>query len=223
LSFAHTLSLALDNAQKLKQVESVRHDLDYLAQFDALTGLPNRSLLTERLLQAITLAEQKKSSQALLFIDLDDFKRVNDSLGHMVGDTLLADVAKRLPDCLSQNDTLTRFAGDEFVVLMPSINEPVDAASVAEKIISTFQQPFLIDAYEVYISVSIGIAFFSEGISSVDHALADADNALRHSKELGKNQYHFFSDEMNNSVQNHFDLENRLRRAIAGNELQLFY
>ncbi|WP_289284305.1 MULTISPECIES: EAL domain-containing protein [unclassified Methylophaga] len=223
LSFAHTLSLALDNAQKLKQVEKVRHDLDYLAHFDALTGLPNRALLTDRLQQAVKLAAQKKVSQALLFIDLDDFKRVNDSLGHMVGDALLAEVAKRLPESLSKNDTLTRFAGDEFVVLMTYINEPVDAANIAEKIISSFHQPFVIDEHEVFVSISIGIAFFNEGIDSVDQALSDADNALRHAKALGKNQYHFFSDEMNNSVQNHFELENRLRRAIADNELQLHY
>ncbi|SFK37847.1 EAL domain-containing protein [Methylophaga sulfidovorans] len=223
LSFAHTLSLALDNAQKIEQVEKARYDLDYLAHFDALTGLPNRSLLTDRLKQAVILASQKKTAQALLFIDLDDFKRVNDSLGHMVGDSLLSAVAKRLPESLNKNDTLTRFAGDEFVVLMTYINEPVDAANIAETIISSFYEPFTIGIHEVYISISIGIAFFSDGIESVDQALSDADNALRHAKALGKNQYHFFSDEMNSSVQNHFELENRLRRAITDNELELYY
>ncbi|MEC9411211.1 MAG: EAL domain-containing protein [Pseudomonadota bacterium] len=223
LSFAHTLSLALDNAQKLEQVEKARHDLDYLAYFDALTGLPNRSLLTDRLQQAVKLAAQKKLSQALLFIDLDDFKRVNDSLGHLVGDELLSAVAKRLPESLSKNDTLTRFAGDEFVVLMTYINEPVDAANIAENIISSFHAPFIIGEHEVYVSISIGIAFFNDGIESVDQALSDADNALRHAKALGKNQYHFFSDDMNSSVQNHFELENRLRRAIVDNELELYY
>ncbi|KKN46689.1 hypothetical protein LCGC14_0670540, partial [marine sediment metagenome] len=223
LSFAHTLSLALDSERKLALVEQARYDLNYLAHFDALTELPNRALLTERLQQAIKRAKQEKVSQALLFIDLDDFKRINDSLGHMVGDEVLSLVAKRLPKNLSQNDTLSRFAGDEFVVLMSHIHEPLDAANVAENIISSFEQPFLVDEQEVYVSISIGIAFFSNGLESVDQALADADNALRHAKALGKNQYHFFSEEMNSSVQNHFEIENRLRRAIADNELVLYY
>ncbi|MDD5581446.1 MAG: EAL domain-containing protein [Methylobacter sp.] len=222
-SFAHSLSLVLDNAREMQEVKKARQSLDYMAHFDALTDLPNRTLLKDRAQQAISHAQRNGSMIGILFLDLDNFKVVNDTIGHTLGDVLLKRVAHRLAECLRDSDTAARLGGDEFIVMLPDLSDVQDAAKVAAKILESLTLPVDIDQHKVFVSVSIGISIYPNNSQNMDGLLADADGAMHHAKKLGKNNYQFFTPEMNSSAQKYMKLEKHLRRALEQNELALYY
>lgn len=171
--------------------------MSHLAQHDALTGLPNRSLLAERLSRAIGLARRHRKQVALLFLDLDCFKHVNDSLGHAIGDQVLRSVADRLAECVRDTDTVCRQGGDEFVILLAEIERPRDAGSVAEKLRAAIAVPHLIGGQEVHVTSSIGISVFPDDGVDVEPVMRNADAAMYRAKATGGNHFEFFSADMN--------------------------
>lgn len=172
----------------------------HLAQHDFLTGLPNRVLLTERCSQAMGQANRHKKQVGLLFLDLDFFKRINDSLGHAIGDLLLQSVADRLVAGVRATDTVCRQGGDEFVILLAEIEQPRDATYVAEKLLAAFTLPHRIEGDELYVSLSIGISIYPDDGDSVDRVMQNADTAMFHAKADGRNKYQFFRPDMNLSA-----------------------
>jgi len=223
LSFATSLSLVLDNAREMEEVKRARQSLNYMAHFDALTDLPNRTLLKDRAEQAISHAQRNGSMVGILFLDLDNFKLVNDTIGHTLGDVLLKRVADRISDCLRDGDTAARLGGDEFIVMLPDISDIQDAAKVASKILESLTPPLDVDQHEIFVSISIGISIYPNNSKDMDGLWADADSAMYHAKKLGKNNYQFFTPEMNSSAQNYMKLEKHLRRALEQDELALYY
>jgi diguanylate cyclase (GGDEF)-like protein len=223
LSFAHSLSLVIDNAREIEEVKRARQRLDYIAHFDALTELPNRTLLTDRALQFITQAQRRHGIIAFLFLDLDNFKAINDTFGHAVGDELLRAVAKRISGCLREGDTPSRMGGDEFIIMLPHIADSLDAAKVAIKILHALNEPLQVQQHQIYSRASIGISIYPDNSLSFDELLAQADSALYHAKKLGKNNYQFFTPEMNSAAQHYLKLEHHLRQALELDELVLHY
>jgi diguanylate cyclase (GGDEF)-like protein/PAS domain S-box-containing protein len=195
----------------------------HLAQHDALTGLPNRVLLTERLSQAVALALRHGKQGALLFLDLDGFKDVNDSLGHAVGDLLLQAVAERLCKCVRATDTVCRQGGDEFVILLPEIERPVDTTQVADKLLAAFAGPFMVGEHELHVTASIGISVYPDDGHSADSVMQNADAAMYHAKEGGHDCYRFFRPDMNVRAVHRHEIEIRLRRALANGEFLVHY
>ncbi|MDR5893592.1 diguanylate cyclase [Halomonas mongoliensis] len=169
----------------------------YLAQHDALTGLPNRALMTERLSRAIGLARRHRHMVALLYLDLDAFKPINDSLGHAVGDCLLQAVAGRLRDCMRDIDTVCRQGGDEFVILLAEIRHPEDACRVADKLLAVLGRPYRIQGHTLLITLSIGISLYPDDAEEADTLMHNADMAMYHAKRNGRNGHQCFSAEMN--------------------------
>jgi diguanylate cyclase (GGDEF)-like protein len=169
----------------------------HLAQHDFLTGLPNRVLLTERLSQAIGLAHRHRKQVALLFLDLDNFKRINDTLGHVSGDQLLQLVADRLTACVRATDTVCRQGGDEFVILLAEIEQPQDAAHIAGKLRVALAVPHLIGGHELHVTLSIGISVFPDDGIDVATVMQNADTAMFHAKARGRDNYQFFRADMN--------------------------
>ncbi|MDX2298249.1 MAG: EAL domain-containing protein, partial [Xanthomonadaceae bacterium] len=195
----------------------------HMAQHDPLTDLPNRLLLEDRLRQAIALAERNARAAAVLFIDLDRFKLINDSLGHAVGDRLLQHVARVLVSCVRRSDTVCRLGGDEFVVLLPEINGPRDAMHVADKLLTALQTPVVLDGDELRVSCSIGISMFPSDGADPPTLLKNADAAMYHAKHGGRNRHAFFTDEINERAHARLQTETRLQRAIEVGELRLHY
>ena len=193
-----------------------------LAHFDALTGLPNRSLLADRCQQALGAAQRHGQCVALLFLDLDHFKNINDALGHRVGDALLCAVAQRLSGLLREQDTIARLGGDEFILVLPD-TDAVGAAHVAEKLLRAADQPFDIDAHELVITPSIGIAMYPQDGKDFDTLSRCADAAMYIAKQGGRNHYRFFTAEMQADSDRSLLLENALRRALERNQLYLHY
>jgi diguanylate cyclase (GGDEF)-like protein/PAS domain S-box-containing protein len=198
--------------------------IQQLATRDALTGLPNRLLLNDRLTLSIGHARRQGSSLALLFIDLDRFKYINDSLGHVIGDAFLKRVAERLSSIMRQGDTLARIGGDEFVVLLENIVALEDAAGqVARKIINSFAEPFSVEGHTLSCSCSIGISVYPSDATDPQMLIRDADTAMYHVKETGRGAYRYFSAEMNTRMQERLQIEIGLRRAIGARQFELVY
>ncbi|GBG12525.1 diguanylate cyclase [Novimethylophilus kurashikiensis] len=197
--------------------------MTYLAEHDFLTDLPNRLLLNDRLSQSLTLARRDGYFVALMFIDLDHFKNINDSLGHEVGDQLLKMMSKRFLACLRDSDTLSRQGGDEFIVLLPEIADHFAPAEVAEKLLNAAATPFNISGTELRVSASIGIAVFPDDGDTVEALTKSADAAMYHAKSLGRNNYQFFTQAMNERVSELALLEHNLRRAVEHNEFELAF
>jgi diguanylate cyclase (GGDEF)-like protein len=223
LSFAHSLSLVLDNASEMEQIQHAQSQLDYLAHYDSLTGLPNRDLLTDRIRQALIQARRFNATVALLFVDLDHFKNINDSLGHSAGDALLQAAAKRMNRCVRDGDTVARLGGDEFIILLPTINAVEDAATVANKILHELTPPFQLQGHKSFSSASIGISIFPDDTTEMEDLLRNADTAMYHAKALGRNNYQFFTKTMNETVQRRMNLERMLRQALDNDEFHLVY
>jgi diguanylate cyclase (GGDEF)-like protein/PAS domain S-box-containing protein len=194
-----------------------------LARTDVLTGLANRATLTERLNHAFAAAERGALSFAVLYLDLDRFKCVNDTHGHTVGDLLLQQVAERLRDCTRETDLIARLGGDEFAILQGEMREPANAGSLAAKIQASLAAPYLINGTQIDISVSIGISPYAPGVAGPSAMLVQADLALYRSKGEGRNQYHFHSAELDRDVLDRVTLGGELKRAIEGDELELQY
>ncbi|WP_430433935.1 EAL domain-containing protein [Methyloversatilis sp.] len=195
----------------------------HMAQHDFLTGLPNRALLTERLAQAIGQAARHHKQVALLFIDLDFFKRINDSLGHAVGDQLLQCVAERLVGCVRTTDSVCRQGGDEFVILLAEIEQPQDAAGVADKLHQAFIEPQQVAGHALQITLSIGISVYPDDGNTADAMMQNADTAMYHAKAQGRNNCQFFTPEMNARAVHRLLIESGLRRALGNAEFRLHY
>ena len=206
---------------------SQRKDMDarvrFLAHHDLLTGLPNRTLFQDRLQQALAAAKRMHSRVALLFIDLDRFKYVNDSFGHRAGDILLQTVAARLRNCVRETDTVCRHAGDEYLIVLSALREPTEAALVADKVLKIFDETFVLENHETQISASVGISIFPDDGQNMEDLIRNADSAMYHSKKSGRNRFAFFTPELNAPVAERLVLASQLRRAIESNELILHY
>lgn len=198
-------------------------EMAHLAQHDFLTSLPNRLLLTERFSHAIGMAQRNRKQVGLMFLDLDNFKHINDSLGHAIGDQLLQSVANRLVGCARTTDTVCRQGGDEFVILLAEISQPQDAAHVAATLRAALDIPHLIDGHELHISLSVGISIFPDDGTDVDTLMQNADTAMYHAKASGRNNYQFFKADMNTRAVRRLLVEGSLRRALKQGEFLLHY
>ncbi|MGM0632576.1 MAG: putative bifunctional diguanylate cyclase/phosphodiesterase [Pseudomonadota bacterium] len=197
--------------------------IEHQASHDLLTGLPNRNLFDDRLRLALLRARRAGSRLAILFIDLDDFKRVNDRLGHRAGDEVLREVAGRLGDCVRGADTVARYSGDEFVVLLEEVGSASDAGRVCEKIVTRFNQPFNAGNADVYCGVSIGASFFPDDGEDGELLVTKADQAMYKVKESGKNSYQFFTASMQSESEDRHRMYNDLIRALDGGTLQVWF
>jgi diguanylate cyclase (GGDEF)-like protein/PAS domain S-box-containing protein len=197
--------------------------VQYLAYYDALTGLPNRALLRDRLAKALARARRQKEKVALLFIDLDRFKDINDSLGHSVGDLLLQEVAARLMAWGREQDTIARLGGDEFLILLTNVKDVSDAAVAAERIRGLFNAGFVIQEHSLHVGCSLGISIFPEHGADAETLIKNADAAMYRAKEGGRNSFRLFASDMNVQVVERLTLENGLRRALEKDELSIVY
>jgi diguanylate cyclase (GGDEF)-like protein/PAS domain S-box-containing protein len=197
--------------------------IEFLAHHDTLTKLPNRLLLLDRLQQAINLAEREKHRVALMFLDLDRFKQVNDSLGHHVGDDLLVAVVERLKSCVRETDTISRQGGDEFVIVLPDILDSNAATIIAEKILETLREPFVIDGHQLSTSFSIGISLYPDDGREIATLMQNADTAMYHAKESGRNNCHYYDESMNANAAERLKLQNKLRQAMEHGEFLLHF
>ncbi|MTJ82459.1 MAG: EAL domain-containing protein [Telmatospirillum sp.] len=197
--------------------------IEFLAFHDALTGLPNRELARDRFLQIKAYADRAGAKAALLFLDVDNFKMVNDSLGHTIGDALLRKIAERLGRCVRQTDTIARLGGDEFLVLLGDIGDDEAVTAVAEQIRERLEPSFDIDEHSHLATLSIGIAVYPDDGLDFETLLKKADTAMYRSKEAGRNIYRFYNDDMNAKAVETLNLRNGLRRALLGREFVLYY
>ncbi|ARN73042.1 EAL domain-containing protein [Oceanicoccus sagamiensis] len=197
--------------------------INFQAYHDLLTRLPNRALFKDRLSVAITQAQRNNTELAVMFIDLDRFKIINDSLGHTMGDRLLQSVAQRLQACIRKGDTLSRFGGDEFTLLLPEVKNADAAVHIAEKILADIKKPFQLGNREVFIGASIGIAIYPESGEDMDALIKNADIAMYRVKKTGKDGYQLFNSEMHNASTERLMLEQDMRRAIDEDEFEICY
>ncbi|HET7731587.1 MAG TPA: PAS domain-containing protein [Usitatibacter sp.] len=213
------LSLAQDVSSRIQAEER----LQYMATHDGLTGLPNSVLLNGRLDAALTRARRGKHGVGVMFLDLDHFKDVNDTLGHRVGDGLLKELARRIRATLRQSDLLARVSGDEFVVVLEDLNEVQAPDHVARKILDEVRRPFRVEGHEIHVSGSLGLALFPDDGQDAETLLKNADAAMYHAKELGRNGFRNFSVELANRRAVRVQVETALRRALRDNELSLHF
>ncbi len=212
-------SLVQDVTERLNTERTIH----YMAHHDALTGLPNRRLMQDRLHQAIMSARRKQRHVAVLFLDLDRFKVVNDTLGHDSGDFVLKDVAKRLQSCVREVDTVSREGGDEFVVLLPDLERPENARVVADKILKELSRPVELGGQEIHITTSIGISHYPNDATDVNHLMKHADNAMYQAKDAGRNTIRFFTGDLNFLLAKRLEVEGKLRKALENEEFFLRY
>ena len=222
-------------AQDITDRKQSEEEIHRLAYFDSLTGLPNRVLFKDRLTQALVHAHRYRTTLATLFLDLDRFKVINDTLGHNIGDLLLKSVAERLAESVRHSDTvcrsggeaenhaLARLGGDEFTVLLMNLHEVQDAGKVARRIVESLAQSFSIEGREIFVTVSVGIAIFPDDGDSVDVLLKNADTAMYHAKEHGRNNAQFYSNTFNAAAHERLILEGELRHALAREEFVVYY
>ena len=215
--------LTMQSKQLQRLVEVRTEQLYQKAHFDSLTGLPNRYLLVDRLHQAISKSSRTKTNLALLFLDLDRFKIINDNLGHQNGDMLLKEVAKRLSNLSRDGDTVARLGGDEFVFLLENLNAPKDAARTANRILESFKTPFQLQEHILHVSTSIGISIYPDNGTDDKILLKNADISMYHAKEKGPGHFSFYSKEMNESSLERLAIESNLRNAVDNNEFYLTY
>lgn len=199
-----------DITEHKKMEDAIKH----YAYHDVLTGLPNRILFADHLKLALSQASRSGNMAAVLYLDLDNFKTINDSLGHSVGDQLLKAAANRLQSCLRESDTVARLGGDEYVILLPITTHEEDIVATVAKIISAFQKPFLIDDHKPHVTVSAGISLYPLDGNDVNTLLKKADAAMYKAKELGKNSYQFYNTAMNSKYVKGMKPGNRLRKDI---------
>ena len=218
-----------------ENLDHYHEQVNYVAYHDSLTGLPNRMMFTEYLKRATAEARSNEQELSVLFLDLDNFKRVNDTMGHQAGDLLLKMLANRLNQCVRRTDmvarsvhedasrVVARLAGDEFIILLPRTAGAAFAQKVARRILNIFAEPFIIQQQELYISSSIGIAIFPADGENSDELLKSADVAMYHAKKLGRNNYQYYSRKLNEEAVYKLRIESKLRRAVDNNALELYY
>lgn len=212
-------SLVQDVTERLNTERTIH----YMAHHDALTGLPNRRLMQDRLNQAILQARRGQRHVGLLFVDLDRFKLINDTLGHETGDYVLRDIAKRLSKVVREGDTVSREGGDEFVIVLPDLDKPETAQIVANKILAELTKPFEISGHELTVTASIGISHYPNDATDVQHLLKHADSAMYQAKDAGRNTARFFTSDLNFLLSKRLEVESRLRRGIERSEFFLRY
>ncbi len=217
--YVGTYGVAKDVSPRKKAEQMI----NYQAYHDLLTGLANRMLFKDHMELAMAQAKRNNHMFAVMFLDLDRFKVVNDTLGHGIGDLLLVEVASRLKQCLREGDTLARLGGDEFTILLPQIKDREDAESAASKIVDSLALPFEIENHEVYASISVGISIYPTDGESIDILIKNADIAMYDSKGKGRNRFQFYAKEMNVSFAEKLSLENLLRKALERNEFIVYY
>jgi diguanylate cyclase (GGDEF)-like protein len=203
--------------------KKVQKRIEFLAYHDSLTGLPNRMLLRDRMMQAVARSERTHARVALMFLDLDRFKQINDSLGHPVGDALLKAIAERLEGCMRESDTISRQGGDEFVIMLNDVRDMEAVARIAKKILEIMERPFQIDNHALITSFSIGIALFPDDGRDFDVLLRKADAAMYDAKGAGRNNLRFFTEQMNRRAVERMSLEMQLRQALEKGEFVLHY
>ncbi len=217
------VSSVLISFTDVSAVKEAQQRLHYLASHDSLTGLPNRAFLTERLTHALNLAQRHGHRVALLFLDLDRFKHVNDTVGHEAGDQLLQTVTARLSACIRETDTLARLGGDEFVVLVEVFDDATYLTGLAERMLAAIAEPFHLRGYEYYLGVSIGISVYPDDGEEGSTLLRCADSAMYAAKEGGRNNFQFYTQELNARSQQRYHMEKNLRQAIANGQFVLYY
>ena len=228
-----TITAVKNNANKItnyvgvfadiSEIKQSQHQLHSLVNHDPLTGLANRRLINELLEQSIHHAVRDETKIAVLFIDLDRFKNINDSLGHHVGDALLLEVAKRIKQCLRQCDVVGRLGGDEFIVILENLHTQAVAAQKAEEILLAIQQVFIIDERELFVAASIGISIYPDDGKEVESLIKAADLAMYHVKKNGKNNHAFYCNSFTQNAIERFQLEHELRRALERQQLEVYY
>lgn len=217
--YSGTYVVARDVTERLASQKLIH----YQAYHDLLTGLPNRALFMDRLTTAINVARRQNSKLAVMFLDLDRFKFVNDSLGHDTGDALLKSVAERLKRCLRDCDTLARIGGDEFVVLLQQVESLATAKSVADKIVRSIKEPLTIAHHELCVTTSVGIALYPDDGTTAEALIKNADIAMYHTKELGKDGFSVFTRELSEQQKEHLSIETEIRRGIRDNQFEVYY
>jgi len=220
---ANDLAYGIETLRTRVEHAAAEKQLEFLAHHDMLTGMPNRLLLRDRFAQACAQADRVQSGVAVLFLDLDNFKQVNDTLGHSYGDQLLVKVVERLRYCLRDTDTISRQGGDEFVVLLPLLHNVGVIGSVADHIMQAFADPFEIEAYSINTTFSIGISLYPDDGREFDTLLKNSDTALYQAKDSGRDTYRFFSEKMNVDAQDQLQLQGQLRNAVKNQEFLLHY
>lgn len=215
----HYVGLFSDITER-KEVEK---RLEHLAHYDALTGLPNRALFHDRLLHSLEFARRSEKGLAVMMLDLDRFKIINDTLGHDIGDLLLIEAAKRLQDCLRKVDTVARMGGDEFTVILSDLNNDSDAIQIAKTIIDALSKPFTLSGHDCFVGVSIGISSFPTDGNNPKALIKNADTAMYRAKEMGRNTYQIFNISMSEKNAERLDIETKLRTALQNNELEIYY
>lgn len=218
-AITHYIAVYLDLSERKREEERIQ----YLANYDVLTGLPNRYLLGDRLEQGLNHAQRHQAKLAVMFIDLDHFKNINDSLGHDVGDALLKMVADRLKLCLRRADTIARQGGDEFVAVIGDLNSEDEAIFIAEKMIASLSEPFAIGEMQLSVTPSIGVSIFPDDGATAVQLLRNADLAMYRAKDSGRNRLEFYEAEMNDKAVQRLQLETELRGAIAKQQLMVYY
>lgn len=229
--FISIVGVAQDITERKEAEAQVRH----MAYYDNLTGLPNRVLFKERLKQALSLAQRYQRLSALMFLDLDNFKRINDTLGHKVGDLLLKEVADRLKYCVRDSDTVSRLSlenpantiarlgGDEFTIFLTELQHAEDPARVARRVLSELSRPFVLDGHEVFVTASLGITLSPFDSDDFDSLLKNADTAMYHAKYEGKNNFQFYRQSMNANALEKLELENDLRKALDQEDFLVYF
>jgi diguanylate cyclase (GGDEF)-like protein/PAS domain S-box-containing protein len=215
--------LFITTARDISDRKEAEQRISYMASHDSLTGLPNRTLLQDRIQQNLVHNRRRKLQAAVLFIDLDNFKIINDTLGHDAGDSLLQEAARRLTADVRSEDTVARQGGDEFIILLSSISNPQDAAVIAQKLLDSLMRPFKINGKELHVSASIGIAIFPDDGDTMETLLKNSDIAMYHAKESGRNNFQFFSARMNELAAEKQALSSDLHHAVERSELFLVY
>jgi diguanylate cyclase (GGDEF)-like protein/PAS domain S-box-containing protein len=225
-SLRAVIEVARDITEHLELLDKVREQKDHLqhiAHHDPLTNLPNRVLFQDRLEQAIHKAHRSRSLAVVLFVDLDRFKEINDSLGHGYGDRVLQEVAVRFSNCVREDDTIARLGGDEFTFIMESVEKPQFAALMAQKLIASLKDPFVIDDHQLFLTASIGISIYPQDGKTAPTLLRNADAAMYKAKEEGKNTFQYYTEDMTAQAFERIYLETSLRRAIDQDELVVYY
>ena len=218
-SVTHYLATGKDITGRIKDQER----LQFMATHDALTELPNRTMLKDRLGHAMNQAERNNTRVAVMFLDLDRFKNINDSLGHPTGDKLLQQCSERLGLCIRKGDTIARLGGDEFTIVMESINDIDSVSHVAQKINATLSEPFIVDGYEVFSSTSIGITIYPDDADNVDALLKNADTAMYRAKAQGGNSYEYYTEDMTRHAVKRLEMYNQLLHALEREEYVIYY
>lgn len=215
--------IIVGTARDISERRQAEARVEYLATHDGLTGLPNRNLMHDRLTQAIAHVRRAGRQLAVLYVDLDRFKVVNDGFGHPFGDTMIRAAAERLATVVRDGDTIARQSGDEFLILLDDLRKSTDVYIVTQKLVEAFEQPFMVEGREIYLAASIGVSLFPQDGQTADALIGNADVAMYRAKDLGGNGYQFFTHEMSEETHRRVELETNLRLAIGQDQLQLAY